>query len=127
MKNWNFVYTCIAIVVYVILITLFFNHERVDFYPQDKTGKFSNCTFENPCVTFCEHSNYDKYSDDFIRKNFPFGDFLTSAGFYETYDGVWRSFEIMKNNFECRFGFDKTKILDDLSEVNIYTVRNVFK
>ena len=60
MIGWKLIYLAVAVVVYIILISLFFNIKS--------EGK-KKCSYSNPCVRFCQ-SNRNIISDSELRQKF---------------------------------------------------------
>jgi hypothetical protein len=119
MKNWNFVCTCVAIAVYVILITLFFSFEKRTTFSDERREKFENCSYYNTCLTFCEEANYEKFTDDFIHEKFPYKDFDIRD--YKKDQNKTVNFRVVKVKFECENKEEK-KIISDHSNWYMFPV-----
>lgn len=100
---------CVAIAIYVILIILYLSFDERLVNPKERDEKFINCSKNDPCVTFCEHSDYTKLSDDVIKKKFPNHDSTSQ-------------FEIVKKNLWCAKSYEKKKIYENEKDWGVINV-----
>jgi hypothetical protein len=121
MKKWNIFFFCVVIAAYVILISLFYSFDR-EYFSSVGTN-FNNCTHRHTtCISFCEDSDFEKFTDDIIKKNFSIEEFYYYDGRFKT-DNESNSFEIIKNRIECEITLDKIVVVDDFKEMRILGVR----
>ncbi|KAG5681670.1 hypothetical protein PVAND_011084 [Polypedilum vanderplanki] len=106
MKIWSSACTCLVIIIYVILIFFFISLKREYLPWKDTNQKFKNCSTQNVCLTFCEETDDQKFSDEFINENFPIYDFSI-----EKFNVIW-------NKLECRVVEDK-KIINNHHDFGI--------
>jgi hypothetical protein len=120
MRKWNIFGLCAAITVYVILMNLFYTLNKDLFSGEDLI--FHNCGYHNACVSFCEDSDFEKFTDDIIKKNFPFEDFKTYYRGLKTYDELATNrFRIVKHKIKCQT-FDKRVIVNNLRALEFFSV-----
>lgn len=115
--KWNGKESCVAVTIYIVLITLFFYFERNphSYLPTDE--KFDNCSgYGNPCFSYCEEDSMS-YNDNYLMKNFPFD----SSNFDDD-----RNFTVIRHSIKCT-SMEKRIIIDDTDKFKLYFVRNLFK
>lgn len=87
MIGWKLVYLAVAAVVYIVLISLFFNIKN--------EGK-KKCSYSNPCVRFCQ-SNRNIISDSELRKKYE----STSFFKYDFYFPDDKNVTIYREELKC--------------------------
>jgi hypothetical protein len=120
MKRWNIICSCVAI-AYVIIIALLVLYKQESFVVREDNGKFDNCTYDNPCQTYCEGANYERYTDDFIRENFPNDNFPNIRDDEKGENGTV-DFRILKHKVKCNRG-RTTEIMSNYNDWQMYRVR----
>ncbi|KAG5681668.1 hypothetical protein PVAND_011082 [Polypedilum vanderplanki] len=103
--------------LYFVLTLLFFAPKK-DYIFNDRHEKFNDCSYENTCLPFCEETNYENFTDDYIKKNFPIDDFLRlKYEFLKEYELV--KFKIIKHIVKCGKYEEKTMVANS-SEIEIF-------
>ncbi|KAG5681667.1 hypothetical protein PVAND_011081 [Polypedilum vanderplanki] len=75
----------------------------------------------NTCLTFCKESYNEKFTDDYLKENFPLEDFPNLKIYYDDYGNANFTFKfnVIKKKLKCET-YEKIKTIDNASKFSIH-------